>query len=257
MSVISIFGLNIQNSTITVAAKSLVEYAQYNTRRIVFFVNAHCINIAAKNHDYLTALETADILYADGSGMRIACRAAGIELIDNVNGTDLFPIICQLSASKQIGIALLGAKEGIAKRCAENMRELYPGLIISWTGHGYYDESDENKIIDEINNSGAKIVFVAQGVPKQELWISSNKDKLTAPILIGVGALFDFYSSHISRAPLFIRKIGFEWLYRFLIEPRRLFKRYIIGNPIFLLRTLYLRLRGKKILISSPLIFRK
>ena len=119
------------------------------------------------------------------------------------------------------------------------MASLFPGLQVVWTGHGYMSSEDEETAITELNASGAKMLFVAMGVPAQELWIHRNADSLNASVLLGVGALFDFYSGEIQRAPLFMRRLRLEWVFRLFAEPRRMFRRYVIGNPEFLIRVLY------------------
>jgi len=244
-STLTLFGLPICNSTLPEASASLVKAAAEGARRQVLFVNAHCVNVAARNRTYLDTLRGADVLYADGSGMRLAARLSGQSLRDNVNGTDLFPLLCQDAAAAGVSIALLGARPGIAERCAANMRSRFPKLQVVWTHHGYLQHTDISSVISSLNDSGAGMIFVAMGVPAQELWISRYANTLNSPVLLGVGALFDFYSGEVSRAPLFMRKLGIEWIYRFILEPRRMFTRYILGNPLFLLRALRRRIRGQ------------
>jgi N-acetylglucosaminyldiphosphoundecaprenol N-acetyl-beta-D-mannosaminyltransferase len=198
-------------------------------------------------------LQNEALLFADGIGMRMASKLAGFSLKANVNGTDLFPFICRDAATSQIKLALLGARPGIAQRCADNMQKQFPGLNVVWIHDGYFDRNNEENIIQAINESGAQILFVAMGVPMQELWIANNADKLNVPVILGVGALFDFYSGAVPRAPLRMRKLGLEWLFRFILEPRRMFARYIIGNQIFIIRILWRRLWGKKYLQEASL----
>ena len=254
MSHISLFGLDIEDTTLTDASSRIIRDANLNVRRKVYFVNAHCINIAAMDANYLGVLQDGTSLFADGSGMRLASRLAGFPLKDNVNGTDLFPLICRDAAVSGIKLALLGARPGIAQRCADNMRSQFPGLKIVWIHDGYFSLDDEVEMIKAINDSGAQILFAAMGVPKQEFWITRNVEELRVPILLGVGALFDFYSGTMPRAPQRVRQLGLEWLFRFIMEPRRMFVRYILGNPVFIIRTFWRRLRGQKFLQEAPLI---
>jgi len=255
MNHISLFGLDIQDPTLADASASIVGYAKLGMRRKVYFVNAHCVNIAAVNAQYLSALQDEEVwLFADGSGMRLASRLAGFVLKDNVNGTDLFPIICRDATNSGTKLALLGARPGIAQRCADNMRNQFPDLKFVWIHDGYFGLDDEVNMIKSINDSGAQILFVAMGVPQQELWIARNVDRLRVPVMLGVGALLDFYSGTIPRAPQRVRQLGLEWLFRFIIEPRRMFFRYIVGNPVFIIRALWRRFRGQKYLQKAPLI---
>ncbi len=254
MSHISLFGLDIEDTTLTDASSRIIRDANLNVRRKVYFVNAHCINIAAMDANYLGVLQDGTSLFADGSGMRLASRLAGFPLKDNVNGTDLFPLICRDAADARVKVAFLGARPGIAQRCADNMKNQFPDLEIVWIHDGYFSLDDEVEMIKAINDSGAQILFAAMGVPKQEFWITRNVEELRVPILLGVGALFDFYSGTMPRAPQRVRQLGLEWLFRFIMEPRRMFVRYILGNPVFIIRTFWRRLRGQKFLQEAPLI---
>lgn len=251
---IPLFGLPIRNSTLPETAAMLVTDAQAGTRRQVNFVNAHCVNVAARDKNYLAALTGSDLLFADGSGMRLAARLAGLDLRDNVNGTDLFPLLCQAAAAAGVGVALLGARPGVAQRCGDNMMQRYPGLKVVWSHHGYLKDMDQSALLESVNASGAGLLFVAMGVPMQELWIARHANGLRVPVLLGVGALFDFYSGEVSRAPALVRKLGMEWVYRFLLEPRRMFSRYILGNPLFIGRALIRRAMGRQTLRHSHLI---
>jgi exopolysaccharide biosynthesis WecB/TagA/CpsF family protein len=254
MNHISLFGLSISDTTLIDASASAVNDAKLGIQRKIYFINAHCINVAASDINYLNVLREDALLFADGSGMRLASKLAGFSLKDNVNGTDLFPLICHDAAISGIKLALLGARPGIAKRCADNMKNQFPNLQIVWIHDGYFTANDETKIIESINSSGAQILFVAMGVPLQELWIDRNAEKLHVPVILGVGALFDFYSGTIPRAPQRVRQLGLEWLFRFVIEPRRMFARYILGNPVFIVRAIWRRMRSQKFLQEAPLI---
>ncbi|AEJ01061.1 glycosyl transferase, WecB/TagA/CpsF family [Nitrosomonas sp. Is79A3] len=254
MSHFPLFGLNIEDKRLAEASTDIVRDAKLGTRQRVYFVNAHCINVAATDIKYLSVLQDGALLYADGSGMRMASKLAGFSLKDNVNGTDLFPLICRDAANSGIKLALLGARPGIAQRCADNMRNQFPDLKFVWIHDGYFSLDDEMNMIKTINDSSAQILFVAMGVPKQELWIARNADKLHVPVMLGVGALLDFYSGTIPRAPQRVRQLGLEWLFRFILEPRRMFSRYIVGNPVFIIRALWWRFRGRKYLQETPLI---
>ncbi|MEH6528667.1 MAG: WecB/TagA/CpsF family glycosyltransferase [Porticoccus sp.] len=236
--VIELFGLPISNVSLRQASKDLVKSAVYNERRVVFFVNAHCANIAEQNHEYRVSLQNADLLYADGAGMRLAAKLSGQLLVDNVNGTDLFPLLCRDAAEAGVSIALLGAKSGVAERCAEKMVSIDENLKVVWTHHGYLEDEGDQSLILSLNESGAGILLVAMGVPRQELWIARHASELDVAVIMGTGALYDFYSGDVARAPKFMRKIGFEWMFRLILEPRRMFFRYVVGIPIFVFRIL-------------------
>lgn len=250
---VMLFGLRMRNIGLGQAADDVVAAAKHGEKTTVFFVNAHCVNVAAQDADYLVSLERARWLFADGSGMAKAARAAATPFVDNVNGTDLFPLVCERAARHGATLALIGAKPSVAAKCAENMKHTYPGLNIVYVRDGYFTPADEPQLIDELNRSGAQIVFVARGVPLQERWINNVAAASAPPVWLAVGALFDFYSGEVKRAPLFIRKLGLEWVFRLMLEPRRLFMRYVIGNPLFLMRMWQRRRRGVDTLRSARL----
>ncbi len=231
-----IFGLRFWDTDIERVARFLVDGAIAGERLGIYFVNAHCVNVAARDPAYATLLARAPFLFADGVGMAIAARLAGLRLQNNVNGTDLFPKVCAAAAAAGVPVAFLGARPGVASRCADAMRREFPRLSIVWVQHGYLAPEEERASLDELNASGAKLLFVAKGVPAQELWMARNADRIGPPVVLGVGALFDFYSGSIPRAPRVMRDLRIEWLYRLMLEPRRMFSRYLLGNPAFIAR---------------------
>lgn len=239
----SLFGFDIRDTTIGRASSWIVARAAQGRPTNVAFVNAHCVNVSYRSMEYRSAVSSMDRVFADGIGMRIAAKVSGIEFQDNVNGTDLFPVLCREAARAGVGIYLFGAQEGVAAEAGVRMRAATPGLAIAGTHHGYLDgAAAEARVVDQINASGAGILLVAMGVPSQELWIARNRHRITAPVVIGVGGLFDYYSGRIARAPLALRKAGLEWAWRLALEPKRLAKRYLAGNVEFLARLAYLKL---------------
>lgn len=234
---IDILNIPLYNTTMNEAIEHIIHSVEHNERQFIAFANADCLNIACKNTQYQQVLQhEAQRVLADGSGIRMACKMLKVNLLDNVNGTDLFPQLCLAIENKNISIYLLGAKEGIAEAVADNMLQRYPNLNIAGTHHGYFSEEQTPDIISAINQSQANILLVAYGAPRQELWIAQHRDQLQVTVCMGVGGLFDFYSGRIARAPLWLRELGMEWVWRLLQEPKRMWRRYIIGNPLFLYR---------------------
>ncbi|MEO0423772.1 MAG: WecB/TagA/CpsF family glycosyltransferase, partial [Pseudomonadota bacterium] len=204
-------------------------------KRRYAFVNAHGYNVMWGSASYREALESADALFPDGTGVRWAARWAG-ERADNLNGTDMFPLLCRAARDAGLSVFLLGARPGIAERVAQTAGRLAPGLRIAGTHHGYFDadSAEERAVIDQVNGSGADILLVATGVPHQDEWLARHHAHLSVGAALGVGGLFDFYSGRIPRAPRWLRELGGEWLFRLYQEPMRLFRRYVVGNPAFL-----------------------
>lgn len=243
-----LFGLDIVRWTREETASEVVKMANAGECATIQFVNAHCINMLGRDASYRDALAKADFILPDGSGMAIAAKLSGHSLGENLNGTDLFPEICEEAERHGVSIFLVGGGPGVAGTAASVMRDRFPNLRIAGCLNGYWDSDREEELIQAINRSGAGIVMVGLGVPLQEKWIARVRDKLHAPIVMGVGGLFDYYSGRIARAPLMFRTAGCEWVWRLLREPRRLFNRYILGNPIFLVRAAIDAARNRKLM---------
>lgn len=210
-----------------------------------FFINVNSINLCLKQPDFHRTLQQADKLLADGSGMRLAAKSAGYLLKDNTNGTDMLPHLCQSCVEQSKSIYFLGSKPGVAAKAALNLTQQFPGLIVAGTEHGFIGENKLNENIQAINDSGCDILLVAMGSPFQEKWLLEHRDQLNCQTALAVGGLFDFYSGDIARAPLWLRELGLEWSWRLFQEPTAKFKRYVIGNPLFLFRIYVLGLARK------------
>ena len=233
----SLFGIKINNSTLEEALDWVLAKRADVGCKVGFFVNVNSINIALKNTEFKNNLQTANRVFADGSGVRLAAAHIGEKLRANLNGTDLLPHICKAAIAQQKSIYLLGSAPGIAEKAAENLQNTYAGLHVAGSHHGYFAYSENAKIINDINNSGASICLIALGSPLQEQWLIENAAKLNCDTALAVGGLLDFFSAKIPRAPHWLRALGFEWVWRLIQEPIKKFSRYVIGNPVFLFRT--------------------
>jgi exopolysaccharide biosynthesis WecB/TagA/CpsF family protein len=233
---ITLFGLPLRNDTLQATARLLTRNLEHTDQKKVAFVNADCINQLANNTEYQEILDDFDHLYADGVGMRIAAKMQGHHFVDNVNGTDLFPLLAGELELRGKRIFLLGGKPGIAEKVADYLQKNFPALEVAGEHHGYFDKDQLPAVLKQINQSRADIVLVAMGAPRQEHWINNNSSFLDAKLLIGVGGLFDIYSGTVSRAPLWLRKLSLEWVWRLMMQPADKAKRYLVGNPIFLIR---------------------
>ncbi len=231
------FGIDITNTTMDEAVGWMVKRVKDNKPAFVAFVNPDCLNIACQNDQYRQVLSTlATRVLPDGIGINIGCRLLGVSLMANVNGTDLFPRLCEKSAAEGVSLFLLGSKPGVAEAVSFKMRERFPALSIAGVRDGYFKQEESRQIVEEINSSKADILLVAFGAPKQELWLAEHHHQLKTRVCLGVGGLFDFYSGRLPRAPVWMREIGLEWTWRLLQEPERMWRRYLIGNPLFLYR---------------------
>jgi len=235
---VRLLDMAIDNLTMSEAVERIAEMAGGTVTTQLCFVNADCANIAFVDASYKAIIQTADMVLADGIGMRLAGRLVNQHIRENVNGTDMFPILCEALQRKGLGIYLLGGRPGVPEGAAKSMAEKFPGLKIRGTRNGYFRAEEEPEVLRGIRESGAEVLLVAFGVPKQEKWIAAHKKELGVNVAMGVGGLFDFYSGRIPRAPAWMREVGMEWFYRFLQEPRRMWRRYFVGNAQFLYRVI-------------------
>lgn len=234
---LSIMGVIINNITMYEAIHRIADKLDKRQQELVYFVNADCLNKVFIDKDYYNILINNKMNLPDGSGISLAAKMLGSAIKENVNGTDMLPHLCRFALRNEYRIYLLGAAPGVAMRMKTRLELRYPGILICGTSHGYFDfDTQADNVIEDINVRKTDILLVAFGAPLQERFIHENKDRIDAPVMIGVGGLFDFYSGRIARAPLWMRQIGMEWVFRLLMEPKRMWKRYIIGNPMFLYR---------------------
>lgn len=213
-----------------------------NKTKTLFFLNAHCFNIAQTNKEYYQALQKTDLLLNDGVGLKIASRFSEISFQDNLNGTDLIPKIIGICRQQRKKVFLLGAKPGVAEKAVENLKKRYEGITITGYYSGFFTNKTEKDIIKSINETETDLLILGLGVPKQELWSIHNKNQLhNVKLIIAGGAIIDFISGEITRAPMWMRRFGLEWFYRLTLEPGRMWRRYIIGNFIFFYHVIRLR----------------
>ena len=191
-----------------------------------------------------SSVRECDIINIDGMGVVLGARFLGYTIPERVAGIDLFYALMSMSSKKDYPIYLLGAKDEVVKNTATKLKILYPKLKIAGYHHGYFWEN-EKAIVEKIQASGAKLLFVAITSPKKENFINRWKEKLGVSFVMGVGGTFDVVSGKVKRAPIWMQKYGLEWLFRIIQEPRRMWKRYLITNTKFL--WLLLKYKLKKI----------
>jgi len=239
-------GVEIDNLTMAEASTQIVAFARGDEPVQVCFVNADCVNIAFGNREYRAILSRARLVLADGIGVRLAGTILNQNIRENINGTDMLPFLCAAAEQSGTSLYLLGGQPGVPEGVAQWMTEHYPGLKIAGHRHGYFTPEEEPAIVRAIAASGAGILLVAFGTPRQDAWIAQHMHELGVRVSIGVGGLFDFYSGRIPRAPIWVRELGIEWMYRFYREPRRMWRRYFLGNAIFLYRVACERMRAQE-----------
>lgn len=194
-----------------------------------------------KDIEFQNVYKEADLILTDGMPLIWISRLLKQPIKEKISGSDLFPKVCELAANKHYKVFLLGAQEGVGEKAAKNLKKKYEGLEVTGTYSPKFgfekDEQAVNNIINLINNKKPDILCVGLGAPKQEKFIYRYKNKLKVPISLAIGASIDFEAGKVKRAPKWMQKAGLEWVYRILMEPKRMFKRYFIDAveiaPIF------------------------
>jgi N-acetylglucosaminyldiphosphoundecaprenol N-acetyl-beta-D-mannosaminyltransferase len=202
--------------------------------------NVHVIMEAYNDKNFRNVLASADLAVPDGMPLIWAGRRLGFRLPRRVYGPDLFLEFSRATASKGYKHFLCGGHPGVPERVAAKLEQSYPGLQVAGTcapPFGKHSKKEQEELLSRINKSGADVLWVAFGCPKQELWMYENRDRLNVPVVVGVGQAFDIVADRVPQAPRWARNAGLEWAFRLAIEPRRLWRRYLIYNTQFVLCT--------------------
>ncbi len=238
-SQIRILGISIHNLSIDEAVDIIRQRLDKRITTNICFVNANCCNVARRDLNYRNILNDAEIVLPDGIGLQFAGQLLNSSKIFNSNGTDLFPHLCAAINGTGKRLYLLGGHIGVAEQVKQWLEINFPKVKVCGFHHGYFSLTENARVIAAIREAKPDLLIVAMGVPYQEKWLATYGTTTGASVLMGVGGLFDFYSERIPRAPYWMRQRGMEWLYRLLQEPRRLWRRYLIGNLSFLFRVLW------------------
>ena len=210
---------------------------QHSSPALLTSVNAQAVLIAAESPRFAEVLNTSAVSIADGMSIVITSRLLGTPLRDRVAGVDLVEEVCKRCADERLSVYFLGGQPGSGYLTATVLRKRYPGLMVAGFDcppYGFENSRFENaRILRRIRNATPDILFVALGTPKQEYWTADNASALDVAVVIPVGGAFEMLAGLVPRAPRWLQLIGMEWLFRLMMEPRRLWRRYLIGNAHF------------------------
>lgn len=221
---ISMLGAGIHNVTMAEAMDAVADFISEGGLHQVITLNAEILYQAQSNERLLALINQADLVTPDGSGIVWGADYLGIPLQERVSGIDLLWEICRTAPEKGWRIYLLGAAPGIADKAAENLRLKYPGIVIAGVRNGYFDMNNEEEvrnILEDVRQAAADIIFIAMGAPRQEYFIQDYGNDLGVKVAIGVGGSFDVVAGAVKRAPVFMQKMGVEWLWRLACQPSR------------------------------------
>lgn len=233
-----ILNIPVNLMTMTEVVDFLDVSIQKNEQIFLVTANAEIIMMAQKDEEYKKILtEQTNIILPDGAGVVWAGRHLGYSVPERVAGFDLFKKLLTLANAKSYKVFFFGGAERIAKEAAEIAKKNNPNLQVVGTLNGYFKEDESEEIVKKINDSGADLLFVALGAPKQEKWLAKWQKKLQVKLFMGIGGSFDVLSGKTKRAPIWMQRAGLEWLFRLIKEPFR-FKRMFTTLPQFVIMIL-------------------
>ncbi|HOK18490.1 MAG TPA: WecB/TagA/CpsF family glycosyltransferase [Caldisericia bacterium] len=219
----SLFGYRLENLSFDETKKKIVEFINEGRKAIITPINPEKIMKSFKDDKLREILLNSNLLLPDGYGIIFASKILKIQLKERITGIDMFEALLDYANENRLSIYFLGTQEEILKKVIERIEKEHPGIKIAGYHNGFFKE--ENEVLEDLKDKKFDILFVAMGSPKQEYFIYDNFDKIDAKIFMGVGGSFDVFSGKLKRAPYLIRKLGLEWLYRFILEPRKRFPR--------------------------------
>jgi N-acetylglucosaminyldiphosphoundecaprenol N-acetyl-beta-D-mannosaminyltransferase len=231
-----ILGVSVHATSYLAAVTQITSWAEMNESRYVCAANVHMVMEAYDSRSFMQVVNAADLVTPDGMPLVWAMRQLGIPDQERVYGPELMIKLIEASAQSPIPIGFYGSSPKVLENLVNGIKEEYHSIDITYSfSPPFRPLSDEEdiRIINEINSSGVRILFVGLGCPKQERWMAQHKGKISG-VMVGVGAAFDFYAGAKPQAPVWMQKRGLEWLYRLFQEPRRLWKRYLYHNPRFM-----------------------
>jgi N-acetylglucosaminyldiphosphoundecaprenol N-acetyl-beta-D-mannosaminyltransferase len=248
---VNVLGVGVDPLTVEELHAEIESLVRGRKRGLVLNANAHCLNLCYEDPALRGFLNSAETIFCDGVGVMLAARILGGRIPARITYADWAWQLADFAAARGFSLFFLGARPGVAQEAARRLKERYPELEIAGVRHGYFDHStggpENEAVVEEINFAAPDILLVGLGMPLQEHWLMENRQRLDVGVALTGGAVFDYVSGRLRRGPRLLTGGGLEWLARLLAEPRRLWRRYLVGNPLFLLRVMRQRLetRGK------------
>ena len=243
----TILGVPVVAYTMDEAVVKLTEDTRKNKRNFVVTANAEIIMMAQADPEYKKILsETAELILPDGAGTVWAGNYLGYTIPERVAGYDLYLRLLEEAANSKIPVYFFGGKPGIAEEAAQEGKRRWPGLTVSGCRNGYFSAEEEPGIIEDINRSGAAMLFAALGAPKQEKWLAKYRKRLKPCLLMGIGGSFDVLAGKMQRAPKWMQDAKLEWLFRLLKQPSRFGRMLALPKFVFAVR----KEKGKKNLLK-------
>lgn len=239
MTSVNILGVNVQRVDVENLLERVRDWSSSPERRMISYVNAHCLNIASADRAYRDILNSADLVYSDGVGAVWAGSLLGRCRLEKITGRDWIRDFERMATANRLRVYILAGKPGVARLAAEAMRRRNPDLVIVGASDGFFTDKSEADVLQEIAATAPHVIFVGMGTPVQEKWMARNRQALNAPVCWAVGALFDYVAGIEPPAPAWVNDLALEWLWRFCMDPLGKWRRYLVGTPVFILRVLW------------------
>lgn len=233
---VNVLGVGVSAINMEMALDLIDDWVTHCVQHYVCITPVHSVMDCQRDPDLRRIQNASGMTTPDGMPLVWLSRLHGYRYVDRVYGPDLMLASCQHSVDTGHRHFFYGGAEGVPEKLAVTLRARFPGLQVAGTYSPPFrplSPEEDDEVVQMINDSAPDIVWVGLGSPKQERWMATHVGRLNAPVLIGVGAAFDFHTGRKPQAPLWMQRSGLEWFFRLLTEPRRLWKRYIISNPLF------------------------
>jgi N-acetylglucosaminyldiphosphoundecaprenol N-acetyl-beta-D-mannosaminyltransferase len=243
---VNVLGVGVDPVTVAELHARILGFVREGRHALLLHANVHGLNLCYRDPELRSFFNAASLVFCDGAGVMLAACILGERIPERITYADWMWQLAAFAEREGLSLFLLGARPGVAERAAARLEERHPDLKIVGAHHGYFDRTvgapENEAVVAEINAARPDLLLVGLGMPLQERWLMQNWDRLDARVALTGGAVFDYVSGELKRGPRVLTDNGFEWLARLLIEPGRLWRRYVVGNPIFLARVLVQRL---------------
>ncbi len=243
--VVNVLGVAVHAVDVDSLVSWMVARMERRERTVVCYVNAHAHNLASDDPWFREFLNAADVCFCDGFGVMLGARLLGARLPERLTPPDWIDRLAAACAARGQRAFLLGGAPGVAEQAAAMLGARHPGLAIAGTHHGFFDKTPGSPasaaVVAQIEAAAPDLLCVGFGMPLQERWIADHAERLRASVIMPVGAMLDYVAGVVPRAPRWLTDRGLEWAGRLVIEPRRLWRRYLLGNPRFLARVVRAR----------------
>ncbi len=246
-----LLGIEIDRKSLLEAAEEALQAVDRKKQPIVFAcANPHSLAVAQHDDLFRAALTQANFVVADGVGVTMMSRLAGVHIGPRITGTDYFQAILNVLQQRGGGrVFFFGSSQRVLDLISARFASEYPSLTLCGTlspPYGTWSEEENHRMVETISEARPDVLWVGMTAPKQEKWVEANRQQLNTPVIGSIGAVFDFYAGTYARAPQWICDIGLEWAYRFMLEPRRMWERNFVSAPKFVWLVIRKHVLGRK-----------